>query len=959
MNPLVELGKVGQSVWLDYIRRNLLTTGELDRLIQTDGLRGMTSNPAIFEKAIAGSTDYTDAIAAHASDASMDDKALYESIAIEDIQHAADILRKVYDETKGEDGYVSFEVAPTLARDTDKTIAEARRLWKAVDRPNLMIKIPGTKEGQPAIQMAISEGINVNVTLLFHPEYYEGAINAYIAGLEQRVAKGEDVTNLASVASFFVSRIDSLVDGLLDDKIKADASGNAVAQNLKGKVAISNAKLVYQNSNNIYASDRWKALEAKGARKQRVLWASTSTKNPAYSDVLYVEELIGADTVNTIPPATFDAFREHGKVNLTLQNGVDEAQRVMDSLNSVGVDFKAATDKLLDDGIVLFAEAFDKLLGAVKDKRKELASGKKPNATSTLDKKTQDVAAKSSESLEVLKELDAWDSENKIARLWSHDATLWTNSDESKWMGWLNVIDDELAQKKEIAKLCEEVKAESYTDVVLTAMGGSSLCPYAMMKTFGKKHGWPRLHVLDSTDPAQIAAVEKDIEIRTTLFIVSSKSGSTLEPNIFKLYFFEKVKEAVGEDQVGQHFVCITDPGSPLEKVAQDDHFRRIFHGVPSIGGRYSALSNFGMVPSALAGINIEKFLENAQTMAHACYSSVKAHENPGVQLGVMLGVNAKMGRDKVTLIPSPKIDQLGAWLEQLLAESTGKTGKGLIPVDTEKLGSPEVYSKDRVIAYLRLESDPDGAQDAKIDALEKSGQVVVRLAIPTIDHLGAEFFRWEVATAVAGSIIGIDAFNQPDVEASKESSRQIMAEYEKTGTLPALTPVIEERGMKIYTDDKNLADLKKHGAGETIVSFLRAHYDRVGPGDYAVFSAFVQMNDAHMELVQDMRTATRNAKKMATCLGFGPRFLHSTGQAYKGGPNTGVFLQITCDDKVDLPIPDRKYTFGLVKEAAARGDFQVLTQRDRRALRIHLGKDVAAGLKQLALMIKEALRSI
>lgn len=958
MNPLVELGKVGQSVWLDYIRRSLLTTGELDRLIDDDGLRGMTSNPAIFEKAIAGSTDYTDAIAAHARDASMDDKALYESIAIEDIRHAADILRKVYDASNGEDGYVSLEVSPTLARDTDKTIAEARRLWTAVNRPNLMVKIPGTKEGQPAIQMAISEGINVNVTLLFHPEYYEGAINAYISGLEQRVAKGEDVTKLASVASFFVSRIDSLVDGMLDDKIKASDAGNAKAQSLKGKVAISNAKLVYQNSNNIYASDRWKALEAKGARKQRVLWASTSTKNPAYSDVLYVEELVGPDTVNTIPPATFDAFREHGKVNLTLQNGVDEAQQVMDSLSEVGVDFKVATDELLDKGIILFAEAFEKLLGAVKDKRKDLAAGKKPNAASTLDKKTQDVAASASESLEVLKELDQWDAENKIARLWSHDASLWTNADESKWMGWLNVIDDELAEKSAIDKLCKEVNAEGFTDVVLTAMGGSSLCPYAMMKTFGKKHGWPRLHVLDSTDPAQIMAIEKAIDIRTSLFIVSSKSGSTLEPNIFKLYFYDKVKEAVGEEQVGHHFVAITDPGSSLEGVAQNDHFRRIFHGVPSIGGRYSALSNFGMVPSALSGINIEKFLENAQTMAHACYSSVKAHENPGVQLGVMLGVNAKLGRDKVTLIPSPKIGQLGAWLEQLLAESTGKNGKGLIPVDTEKLGSPEVYSKDRVIAYLRLESDPDGAQDRMIDALEKSGQVVVRLSIPTIDHLGAEFFRWEVATAVAGSIIGINAFNQPDVEASKQSSRDIMAEYEKTGSLPEMTPAIEERGIKLFTDDKNLSDLKSHGAGDTLVSYLKAHYDRVGPGDYAVFSAFIEMNGAHEALVQEMRTATRNAKKMATCLGFGPRFLHSTGQAYKGGPNTGVFMQITCDDAKDLRIPDRKYTFGLVKEAAARGDFQVLTQRDRRAIRVHLGRDVVAGLKTLAMMLKEALRS-
>lgn len=958
MNPLVELGKVGQSVWLDYIRRSSLKSGELERFIKEDGLKGVTSNPSIFEKAIAGSTDYADAIANMANDTSLDDKALYEHLAIEDIQHAADILEPVYNDTAGHDGFVSLEVSPKLANDTDGTLQEARRLWKTVNRKNVMIKVPGTNAGAKAIEALIADGINVNVTLLFAPEYYAQASEAYVKGLEARVGKGEDISNIASVASFFISRIDSLVDGLIDEKIEAGCEKKASAQGLKGKIAISNARLVYQSAKQFHRSERWQTLVTQGAKEQRLLWASTSTKNPAYSDVLYVEELIGDNTVNTIPPATFDAFREHGKVCLTLENDLNSAHDDMASLKALGVDFKLATDELLEKGIVLFAEAFDKLLDAVHTKREQYKKGKPP-PVDTLDKKTVEIDSSAKESVEILKTLDAWDSQNKIFKLWSHDASLWTNHDEAMWLGWLGIIQDELAEVDEIEKLAAEIKAHGFTDVVLLGMGGSSLCPYVMMKTFGPVKGWPMLHVLDSTDPAQVKTVENSINMRTTFFIVSSKSGSTLEPNIFKLYFYEKAKEVVGEDQAGKHFTAVTDPGSKLEQLAKDNQFRKVFHGLPSIGGRYSALSNFGMVPAALMGVDIRGFLQNAEKMAHACYSSVKAKENPGVRLGTMLGVHANYGRDKVTLIASPKIAQLGCWLEQLLAESTGKQGKGLIPVDTEKLGSPEVYSKDRIIAYLRLESSPDAAQDRSIEALEKAGHVVVRLCVPDIQHLGAEFFRWEIATAVAGSIIGINAFNQPDVESSKQKTREIAVEYEKTGKLPEMTPLVQERGIKLFTDDKNAEALNAAvDKKDSLVAYLRAHYARVGRGDYAVFSAFIEMNEMHERLIQDMRISVRNAKKVATCLGFGPRFLHSTGQAYKGGPNTGVFLQITCDDAQDLEIPGRKYTFGVVKETQARGDFGVLAERGRRAIRVHLGKDVKGGLLTLTKMVKEALRN-
>lgn len=459
--------------------------------------------------------------------------------------------------------------------------------------------------------------------------------------------------------------------------------------------------------------------------------------------------------------------------------------------------------------------------------------------------------------------------------------------------------------------------------------------------SFGKISGFPELHVLDSTDPAQIRAIEKKIDLAHTLFIVSSKSGTTLEPNIYKQYFFERV----GRD--GNRFIAITDPGSKLQEVAERDGFRNVFFGVPAIGGRYSALSDFGMVPAAVMGIDAPRFLDQADAMALACSSCLPVEKNPGVLLGTILGTLARSGRDKVTIIASPGIHDLGAWLEQLLAESTGKDGKGLIPVDREPLGAPGVYGKDRVFIYERLESAADAAQDRSIDALAAAGHPVVRIAVDDVYELGQEFFRWEIATAVAGSILGINAFNQPDVEASKIATRKLTTEFETTGSLPKESPAFEEDGVKVFGEAK----------GSTLVDCLRAHLGSIKAGDYFALLAYVEMNEAHESALQAMRVLVRDAKHSATCLGFGPRFLHSTGQAYKGGPNTGVFLQITADVAEDLAVPGQKYTFGIVKAAQARGDLAVLVERGRRALRVHLGADVAAGLAKLASAIERALQ--
>jgi transaldolase/glucose-6-phosphate isomerase len=948
VNPLKQLQTFGQSIWLDYIRRDLLKGGDLQRLIDEDGLRGMTSNPSIFEKAIGESELYQDFLDSFGNRADLDAKGRYEMLAIRDIQDAADLLAPVYKSTKRRDGYVSLEVSPYLGHDTNGTLDEARRLWTAVARPNVMIKVPGTPEGIPAFRQLISEGINVNVTLLFAQDVYEEVAAAYVDGVERFAASGGDVGRIASVASFFISRIDSLVDSLATEKLKteSDSARKAKLQSIMGKVAIANGKLTYEAYEHIFSTTRWKALAAKGAQTQRVLWASTSTKNKNYRDVLYVEELIGPDTVNTLPPATLEAFRDHGKPRQSLTEDLDGARKTMSDLSAAGISMKEVTDKLTADGVKLFADAFDKLLEAVEK------NTHRP-ATPPVNAQTAKLPAGLDEA--VKKNLSDWRANGKVRRLWQHDASLWTNQDESSWLGWLNIVDDQLANVSKLKEFANEVKAAGFSDILLLGMGGSSLCPEVFALTFPQAPGFPRLHILDSTDPAQIKSVEGKIDLAKTLFIVSSKSGSTLEPNIYKQYFFERVQQTIG-DKAASHFIAITDPGSKMQGVAERDRFWHIFYGLPSIGGRYSALSNFGMVPAAAMGMDIAKFLDRTKQMVDSCAAAVPVAENPGAMLGIILGTPNAQGRDKITLVTSPGIHDLGAWLEQLIAESTGKIGKGIIPVDRETLGAPEIYGKDRIFAYLRLAADSDSDQDARVAALEKAGQPVVRITVSDIYSLGQEFFRWEIATAVAGSIIGINAFNQPDVEASKIETKKLTTEYEAKGSLPAETPILEEAGFKLFTDEKNAADLAVAvGSDRSLKNYLRAHLGRIKEGDYFAVLAYVQMNPEHEQLVQGLRMNVRDKKRVATCLGFGPRFLHSTGQAYKGGPNSGVFLQITCDDANDLPVPQQKYTFGTVKAAQARGDFAVLAERKRRALRVHIGSDVTAGLKKLGELIQQS----
>jgi transaldolase / glucose-6-phosphate isomerase len=946
-NPLKTLNEFGQSVWLDFVSRELLRTGALTRMIADDGLRGVTSNPSIFEKAIGHGDDYDGLIAAAQANADLDPGALFEELAVHDIQEGADALRSVYHQTQGRDGFISLEVSPYLAMKTHETIEEARRLWREVGRENLMVKVPGTKAGLPAIRTLIGEGININVTLLFSQEVYAEVADAYISGLEAFARKGGDPHKVASVASFFVSRIDTLVDEALDKRITAttDPAEKARLERLKGKVAVANAKLAYQLYGRIYSDERWQRLAQQGAQTQRLLWASTGTKNKAYSDVLYVDELIGSDTVNTMPPATMDAYRDHGHPRPSLEEDTEGAKSVMAALPGAGISIEAVTAKLVEDGVRQFADAADQLYAAVQKKRRTVLGGKLDQMScklpAPLDKEVQDT-------------LEDWRREGKVRRLWAGDASLWTETDESKWLGWLTVVDQQLKAAAELQDFAADVRRGGFRDVLLLGMGGSSLGPEVFARTFAPKPGFPALHVLDSTDPAQIRRFESLIDPAKTLFMVSSKSGSTLEPNIFKQYFFERAKTAVGAAEAPKRFVAITDPGSSLEKAARTEGFRYIFHGVASIGGRYSVLSNFGMVPAAAIGVDPRAFLESAAEMARSCAPSAPPVENPGVILGAVLGVCQRHGRDKATIIASAGIADFGAWLEQLLAESTGKLGKGIVPVDAEPLGAPAVYGSDRVFAYLRLAADQDAEQERAVAALEAAGHPVVRISVSDPAQLGQEFFRWEMATAVAGSIIGINPFDQPDVEASKVKTRDLTSAYEKTGSLPEEKPFYAASGFKLFADPKNEAALAP--AATSLTAALKAHFGRIGAGDYVALLAYIERNPAHIEMLQRWRRLIRDRTKAATCLGFGPRFLHSTGQAYKGGPNSGVVLQITCDDPADLAVPGQKYTFGVVKAAQARGDFEVLAERGRRALRVHIDGSLDAGLEALGLAIDQAL---
>jgi transaldolase / glucose-6-phosphate isomerase len=945
-NRLVEIMKLGQSIWYDNIRRAMLTTGDLRKKIEEDDLRGVTSNPTIFEKAITGSTDYDEQLRGLVQ-AGKNVNEIYEELVVQDIADAAAALKPVYDKTDGLDGYISLEVSPKLAYDTQGTIDEATRLFERVGRKNVMIKIPASQEGLPAIEESTYRGININITMIFSIENYVQVAEAFIRGLERRAAEGKNVDHIASVASFFVSRVDTAIDTDLEYKARHASSPEEKQrlESLCGRAAVANAKLAYEKYKEIFHGARFADLKAKGAQVQRCLWASTGTKNPKYSDVLYVDNLIGPETVNTVPPATYTAIRDHGRVELTLEEGLDECRALIGQLAEVGIDLKEVTEKLQRDGLSAFVNSFDTLAESLEAKRGALLSGINERLSASLGKYADAVSA-------AIKESEKGDV---MRRVWRKDAALW-KADESHQkiiknsLGWLNVAEQMLGVADDLVTFADRIRNErGFKYVVINGMGGSSLAPEVMRRTFGKQEGYPELLVLDSTDPDTVAEFRDRIDPEHTLFVVSSKSGTTTEPLMFYRYWYGEVSKV--KENPGENFVAITDPGTKMEADAARDRFKRIFLNPPDIGGRYSALSYFGMVPAALMGVDIRKLLDRAQRVMHACSQVVPASENPGARLGAILAECARAGRDKLTVVADPKVESFGLWVEQLIAESTGKEGQGIIPVAGEPLGAPSVYGDDRLfvsIAVGRLDSEVE----AKLKALEAAGHPVVYRTLTDAYDLGEEFFLWEIATAFAGWRLGINPFDQPNVQESKDATRELLDAFKQSGSLQEQSVLAEGDGLTIYADEATRAALPS----ASVADALKAHLGRVKPGDYIALLDYFEESEDIEGVVQQIRTHLRDATRCATTTGYGPRFLHSTGQLHKGGPDSGVFMQITAADARDVEIPGEPFTFSTLKQAQALGDFRSLSTRSRRAVRVEIGKDVTAGLRRLYELVREAV---
>jgi transaldolase / glucose-6-phosphate isomerase len=893
---LAAVTAAGTSVWLDQIRRSMTQGGELERLVREESLRGQTSNPAIFEKAILGADDYDEQIEQLAREGA-DARSIYQAIAIQDVQEAADVLRVVYDDSGGHDGYVSLEVDPDLAFDTQRTMEQAREYWGRVDRPNLMIKIPGSDEGLPAIEQMTYEGLNINVTLLFKVEQYEKVAEAFIRGLERRHEEGKSV-DVHSVASFFVSRVDTEVDKRLDESGSHDE--------LLGTAGLANARAAYQRFKAIFQGERFAALLAAGAPVQRPLWASTGVKNPAYPDTMYVDGLIAPETVNTMPIATLLAAGERAEIDPTHPASADrDPSAELKALADAGIDMTDVTDKLLRDGVDAFVVPMEKLLAGIESKREAIVTGRPATIEAWLpDELEPAISARARAAVEA----------EVAQRIWRKDDTLWGEHgapEVGNRLGWLTIAETLREALPDLQAFAKQAVDDGLTDCVLLGMGGSSLAPEVLRRSFGDQQGGLRLQVLDSTDAAAVHAVEDSIDVDRTLFLVSSKSGGTIEPMSMFKHFWSRKPD-------GKHFVAITDPGSGLADLAREHDFRHVFLNDPDIGGRYSALSFFGLVPAALMGADVEALLDGAGQAEQVC-AHYETAGNSGLWLGLALGELASHGRDKLTFVVDEPISSFGLWVEQLVAESTGKQGKGILPVADEPVGAPEAYGDDRVFVHLCSGDTNDEA----VARLRDAGHPVVTLAVGGPEDLGRIFFFAEFATAVAGWVLGINPFDQPNVQEAKDATNR----------------VLEEGGADV-ADATDLSELL-----------------RSGPPSYVAVMGYVQPTPGFDAAVGELRAAIRDATRQTTTFGYGPRFLHSTGQLHKGGPKTGRFLQLIHDGPDDVEIPGEPYTFTTLKHAQADGDLATLRAHGLPAERVTLrGPDAAAALRELTTKIKETL---
>ena len=911
MSEIDKLHNLGQSIWYDNIERKLIKNGEMEKMISAGEIRGVTSNPSIFQKAIENSTDYDPAIQPMAwSDLSAEE--IFFQLAVEDIQDTADLFAQLYESTNGGDGYVSLEVNPKLAYESEKTFIQAKELWEWVNRKNLMIKIPATKAGLLAIRQATAYGINVNVTLIFSVKRYEEVIDAFFLGLEDRLEKKLPLSNIASVASFFVSRVDSKIDSLLEKLYHEDKLSSEDFKDVRGKAAIANSRLAYELYQEKIASERFKKLADAGARMQRPLWASTSTKNPEYYDVIYVEELIGENTVNTMPPQTLKAFKDHGKASLKIKDRMEEARNLFPNLNSLGINIDEVTQILEDEGVSAFAKAFDSLIDTITKKKVKIQN------------KLGGLSNGIKQYVEILEEKQV------INRIYEKDPSFWStdpsSSDEIQTrLGWLDAPFINQQFLSEIIKLRDEILEEGFTHALLLGMGGSSLAPEVLSLSFRGIADGLHLTILDSTDPRQVETSSTLNPIGKTIYIVSSKSGGTTEVQAFLSYFHNLMKGYAGE-KAGSYFIAITDPGTQLAQQAKELSFRKTIYADPTVGGRFSALTAFGLVPAALMGVEIDTFLNKTKESVKYFRPGVSSARNPGLVLGALLAEAYNKAIDKLTVVAEEPFRSFGSWMEQLIAESSGKNGKGIVPIDIEPFVNENQYSKDRLFVYYRN----DGIFQSKIDEISSSGLPVITFDLNNPYDLGVEFFRWEFAVAIACGLMEINAFDQPDVQDNKNRTKQKIKDYHENGSFEIEEPKFSFEEANVYGPGSNLSG---NNLKEVLINFLSQQRD----GDYIAINAYLPRNNIVENDLQEFRKYILTKTQKATTLGFGPRFLHSTGQLHKGGADNGLFIQIIQSSESDLDIPGFDLSFGKLQLAQALGDYEALVARNRRIIRIHL----------------------
>lgn len=923
MSQLERLTSLGQSLWLDYIRRDLLEGGELGRRIAEGQVWGMTSNPSIFEKAIAESDLYLGSLRPLAQ-AGWTSQDILDSLTREDIQAAADIFRPLYESTGGGDGFVSIEVNPLLANQTKPTVEEARRIWKAVDRPNVMVKIPATRAGLPAIEQGIADGININVTLIFSLTRYAEVIQAYLRGLERRAESGQPVDHVASVASFFVSRVDTLVDGLLDPILRLEDQRAERAAAVRGKAAIANARIAYAQFQGAFHGPRFEALRAKGARRQRPLWASTSTKDPAYPDTYYVDGLIGPETVNTVPLETLEAFLDHGTAGATLEAGLSEARATLEAIESLGISMRSVTDQLEKEGVRKFSASYRALLKSIEKQSKRLQREVGP-------------------LLDPLRErLSRFDSDEVARRLWAADPSLWPagQDDPRERLGWLHLPSLSEDRLGRVEALARRVRSDS-EHALLLGMGGSSLAA-EVMRRMGLGDEGIGLHVLDTTEPRAIRRTGSQAPAARTFVLVASKSGTTVEPLSLMEHFWARAARARGV-RPEERFAALTDPGSPLETLAHERSFAAVIPTPPDVGGRYSALSEFGLVPAAVLGLDIREMLAGGRRMARQSGPNVEAARNPGMFLGAVLGAAALEGRDKVTFIADPPVAPLQDWIEQLLAESSGKSGKGLFPIVHEPPGPAKAYRSDRLMVYLRS----DGSHDRRV-----AGWIRGRIPVVVVEvgsdpaSLGAEFLRWELAVAAACHAIGVNAFDQPDVQRAKESARHALENVGAAGP-PEGRRAWAAGGVALWSPEVV-------EAGATIDQALGAALRTVNDPEAVILLSYLPETKAVERSLARLRNRLRDRLGVATMVGVGPRYLHSTGQLFKGGPATILAVFLIGPIGPDVPIPQAGYTLGVLQRAQAVGDLQAMQDAGRPAFA--LAVETLDRLKLVASVLEDSL---